>query len=185
MNDDRFKKSGDIFIPGHLVPTKRDLLPTEQFKYTGDKETSDYTLYAQPYMVEIPAVVQGPGGEIIQTPRQYYLRAPAPNLAVATAGMTWQVWEKRGREWPKLAGKCTGYRLKEEDFIRQFAECRRLHQAKGWPMWFKFCEGSERNPMIFTVITDSQKPYGDAVCPEMYITLPDTTVEAGPTSHIQ
>ena len=176
---DPFVKLHDIFVPQHHVPQGRDFLPTEQLKHQGAQETSDYSLYSQPYVVYIPVVHVSENGEMLSERREYFLRAPAPNLALPTAYHMWQKWEKRGRKYPKVGGQGDAERISEAAYMAEFSKAK---QSK-WKMLCCFAKNERQepvhtNPIIFTCFTDTSAAYGKLACPEMYVTTSNRIVEA-------
>ncbi len=158
-----------IFIPGHHEPSTEDLLPEKFFRYTGNKETSDYSNLAQPWMVPLPINIIK-GEEIIPIVRQYFVRSFHPGAAGRVAAYYWDLWEKQGHPDLKIGGRDFVQRLTEKEFQEMWKT------AKRYPHMVRMAEGSSDNPVVFTFMCDTGVKSKET-SPELYVTLPKETIE--------
>jgi len=146
---------------------------------TGAYETSDYSPTSDPWRVPMPVWRVGPDGK--PTPiqnRQYFIRCGCPMAGAQTARGVWQAWEQSRDPSLHSAGQIEVSRMTEREYMATWKEAKRYAAEGRGKLLHLLCKGEKDNPVIFTLVTDTDENYWQSSAgPGGFLTLPDTKID--------
>jgi hypothetical protein len=141
--------TGEIHVPTKLIGVIE--LPPEHIERNAFRFTGEYDPKSKPFLIDV-SILESPLTQRYYR-RRYFVRAPKPGIAGTVAARYWRGYEKpKGQQFPEVAGPTDIIALDEQDWFKYLKEMKR------WPHHFV---GPERNPGLFTYITDEDAPMVD------------------------